>query len=77
MFSPVKEAASLVLAYTCLYSCSTSGFILLNPHNYSNILIEVVGRQPPPVKFHRLTYSSGKRQEEDLYMRELLGAAGV
>lgn len=42
-----------MLANTCLYSCSASGSISLHPHSYSieeNILIGVVGSQPPPVK---------------------------
>lgn len=53
MACPVKEAASSMLANTCLYSCSGSGSISLRPHSYGkeeNILIEVVGSQPPLVK---------------------------
>lgn len=50
---PVKDAASSMLATTCLYSCSASGSISLHPLGYGkeeNILREVVGSQPSPVK---------------------------
>lgn len=53
MACPVKEAASSMLANTCLYSCSASGSTSLHQHTYGeeeNILWEVAGSQPSPVK---------------------------
>lgn len=71
MACPVKEAASSMLANTCLYSCSASSSISLHPHSYDkeeNILIEVVGSQPPLVKLSGSHMAlKGKNQTKDLH----------